>query len=107
LIDLVNKKGIEYDPILIKVFVNMMGLYPIGTLVVLDTKELAIVVQTNSDTAYLDRPEVKLITDSTGKKINGEIVDLTEIGLKTNSYKRTILKSLDPKELGIDTHRYL
>ena len=36
--------GKEFDPIILKVFINMLGGYPLGTLLKLDTGELGLVV---------------------------------------------------------------
>jgi HD-GYP domain-containing protein (c-di-GMP phosphodiesterase class II) len=35
------------DQIVVKAFINLLGIYPVGTLVVLDTFELAIVTAAN------------------------------------------------------------
>ena len=84
----------------------MMGTCPIGTLALLNSGEIAIVVEINQETAYMLRPKVKLITDETGNKLDGEIVDLTEIDPKTNKYKRTIVKSLDHDKYDIKASDY-
>ncbi len=98
---MLEKSGEEFDTVLIKVFVNMVGIYPIGTLVALDSGELGVVAETNSEVAFILRPKVKLITDSVGSKINGEIVDLTETDPETKQYKRTIIKSLNHEKYGV------
>ena len=103
---MMEKKGTEFDPILLKVFINMMGSYPVGTLVLLDTAEIGIIFEINMEQAYINRPRIKLITDEKRKKIDGEIVDLTEIDPETNEYKRTILKSLDPQRYNINVTDY-
>ena len=103
---MIEKKGTEFDPILLKVFVNMMGSYPVGTLVLLDTGEIGIVFEVNMEQAYINRPRVKLITDEKRKKIDGEIVDLAEIDSETNKYKKTILKSLDFQRYNINISEY-
>jgi len=96
----------EFDPLILKVFVNMMGIYPIGTLVLLDTGEVGIVFETNPESHYISRPKVKLVTDKNGKKINGKIVDLTEVYSKTKKYKRSIIKSLNPDKYKIKVSDY-
>ncbi|MCI0531553.1 MAG: HD-GYP domain-containing protein, partial [candidate division Zixibacteria bacterium] len=50
--------GKGFDPILLKLFTNIMGIYPVGSLVLLDTDEIAIVHQPNDDNLY--RPKVKI-----------------------------------------------
>jgi len=98
--------GTEFDPFLLKVFANMIGVYPIGTLAALNTGQLAIVMETNPEVAFTPRPKVKIITDEAGKRIDGEIVDLTEMDPETKEYKRTIVKSLDPHKYEIRISDY-
>jgi len=103
---MLEKSGTEFDPILLKAFANMIGVYPIGTLVALNTKELGIVTETRSEVAYILRPKVRLITDKIGNKIDGEIVNLTEIDSETKEYKRIIVKSLHPHKYDIRVSDY-
>ena len=39
--------GKDFDPILIKIFINMLGVYPVGTLLRLDTGKLALVISSS------------------------------------------------------------
>lgn len=103
---MLEKSGTEFDPVLLKVFAGMVGVYPIGTLVALDTRELGIVTETNPEVAFMLRPKIKLITDKKGKRIDGEIYDLTEMNPKTKEYKKTIIKSLDPHKYNIQISDY-
>ncbi|HJU03553.1 MAG TPA: HD domain-containing phosphohydrolase, partial [Nitrospiraceae bacterium] len=72
------KSGQSFDPILLKLFVNCVGLIPIGSLVFLDTDELAVVLRPNTGEHAAQRPIVKIITDRTGNPLEGPEVDLTE-----------------------------
>jgi cysteine synthase A len=56
--------GARYDPILVKAFINCLGVFPVGSLVLLSSGELAVVVNASPDPATLDRPTVKVIADS-------------------------------------------
>lgn len=103
---MMEKSGTEFDPVLLKVFANLVGVYPIGSLVSLDTKELAIVMEANPEIAFMLRPKVKLITNKRGKKIDGDIIDLTEMDSKKRDFKRTIVKSLDPNKYNIRISDY-
>ena len=103
---MLEKSGTDFDPLLLKVFSNMVGAYPIGTVVSLDTGELGIVTEPNPEVAFMLRPEVKLITDEMGNKIDGKSVKLTEMDANTNEYKRTIVKSLDPHKYNINVSEY-
>jgi HD-GYP domain-containing protein (c-di-GMP phosphodiesterase class II) len=103
---MLEKSGTEFDPSLLKVFANMIGVYPIGSLVIFNTRELGIITETKSEVSFLLRPKAKLITDRMGNKIDGEIADLTEMDPETREYKRTIVKSLDPGKYNIQISDY-
>ncbi|MBW8840078.1 MAG: hypothetical protein JF602_09555, partial [Gemmatimonadetes bacterium] len=51
------------DPVLVKAFVNLTGIYPVGTLVVLDTFELGLVHASNPIAEMLSRPIVRVVSD--------------------------------------------
>src|SRR5690606_22254739 len=82
-----------YDPLLVKAFINVTGVYPIGTLAILDTYELAVVVQPNPDPKRLSQPIVKIIADPMGIPLSQPVTaDLSEIDPSTGHYRRTIIK---------------
>ena len=105
LIGMLERGGRDFDPVLVKLFVNAVGFYPIGSLVLLDSGELAVVVQAHADPAFLDRPIVKLIGNGYGVYGDGETVDLTEVHPKTDRYARTILKCLDPQKYNVNVFK--
>jgi HD-GYP domain-containing protein (c-di-GMP phosphodiesterase class II) len=92
------------DPLLFKFFVNMIGVYPIGSLVKLSTNELGLVFE--NDTESLFRPRVVLISDSSGNWIKGQVVDLREKNEK-NDYISSITMTMDPKKYNINLAEYL
>jgi HD-GYP domain-containing protein (c-di-GMP phosphodiesterase class II) len=104
---MVDLSGKEFDPILLKAFINMIGIYPIGSLVVLDNCEIGVVIQPNANAAFVKRPKVKLISDTRGNKLDGGIVDLVEPSGTANGFKRSILMSLDPDQYDIHVYDYL
>jgi hypothetical protein len=55
----------------------------------------------------LSRPDVAIVADRGGKREKTEIVDLTAKDEKTGEYKRTILKTIDPKQYNMDIARYI
>jgi len=101
-----EKSGEEFDPLLLKVFTSMIGAYPIGSLVALDTGELGIVFEANPHPAFQLRPKVKIIADSEGNKVDGELIDLTEIAPESKKFRRTIVKSLEADKYGIHPADY-
>jgi len=101
---LLEKSGDMLDPLIIKFFVNMIGIYPIGTLVMLNSKELALVFENNQD--FLHRPRVMIISDNKGNWIKGHVVDLADKN-GHDEYLRTIIKTMNPKQYNINLAEYL
>jgi HD-GYP domain-containing protein (c-di-GMP phosphodiesterase class II) len=102
---MLSEQGKAFDPVLLKVFINMLGIYPVGSLVVLDTGEVGVVMKANP--AELSRPEVAMIADRNGKREKIETVDLTAVDEKTGKHKKTILKTFDPRKYDLDIARYI
>lgn len=101
---MMGRAGEALDPLILKHFINMVGIYPIGTLVKLDSNELGLVFENNQQSLF--RPRVMLITDPRGNWIEGTVVDLNE--KKTgDEYSRKIIKTLDAKKYGINIEDYL
>jgi HD-GYP domain-containing protein (c-di-GMP phosphodiesterase class II) len=97
----------EFDPLILKAFVHMIGVYPIGSLVVLDSAEIGIVVGANPNPGLLARPKVKLITDARGVKTDGAVVDLGDKDETGRLYQRSILTTLDADKYGLRISDYL
>jgi HD-GYP domain-containing protein (c-di-GMP phosphodiesterase class II) len=94
------------DPVVVKAFINLTGIYPVGTLVVLDTFELGIVHAVNAIPEMLSRPIVRVISDSRGNLQHpGALVDLAEQSAD-GIYLRTIIKTEDPDRYGIRVGDY-
>ncbi len=89
------------DPVVVKAFINLTGIYPVGTLVVLDTFELGIVHSVNAVPEMLSRPIVRVISDSMGNLLHpGTLVDLSEQNAD-GAFLRTIIKTENPERYGI------
>jgi len=101
---MMERSGTQLDPLLLKFFVNMVGVYPVGTLVMLDTKELGLV---NGSTAMPDRPRVMVVMDDKGNKLDsGKMVDLSEKS-PDGKYLRSIIKTLDPNKYRLNLAEFL
>ena len=101
---MMERAGTQLDPLLFKFFTNMVGVYPIGTLVMLDTKELGLVCESNQ--VFPARPRVMVIVDSKGSRIKGATVDLTEKN-EQGVFLRSISKTMDPNKYKINLAEYL
>ena len=100
------KSGKSFDSSLLKLFVTCVGIIPIGSLVVLDSDEFAVVLKPAVDKTESERPIVKIITDAQGNPIdNGPELDLTEKD-ETGNYRYSIIRLVDNTEHKFDTSRY-
>ena len=87
----------RFDPALMKVFVNTLGLYPVGTLVRLDSGDLGIVIYGGGEGERLNRPIISLLGRD-GKPAGN--VDLAERS-PAGAYRWSIVMTEDPKKFGI------
>lgn len=89
------------DPVLVKAFINLTGIYPVGTVVVLDTFELGVVHAVNPLPDMLSRPIVRIVADPRGNLLYpGELVDLAEQSAE-GIFLRTIIKTENAERYGI------
>ena len=94
--------GRGYDPVLVKALINLLGIYPVGTAVILDTFEVAIVAGPGADDTQLHRPLVRIAVDATGIRMAppGTLTDLCRTN-PDGSYQRTIVKVTSPDRYGL------
>jgi len=91
-----------YDPVVVKAFVNLIGIYPVGTCVILDTYEVAIVHSANADVSHVHRPVVRIVTAPDGALRQPTfLADLAHRDEQGN-FPRTIVKVTDPAKYGIN-----
>jgi putative nucleotidyltransferase with HDIG domain len=104
---MVERSGKDFDPAIVKVFINMIGVFPLGTLTLLNTHEMGIVTQIQEDTELIDHPKVCLIYYSDGEYRKGKVVDLREADGASGDFKRSIVRTLDPNEYNINVAEFL
>lgn len=73
-----SKAGTLFDPLLFKVFVNAVGIYPVGSLVKLTSGEYAIVAEGPADPTFLDQPRVRIVRKAEGTLEPSAVIDLAE-----------------------------
>ncbi|MGA2383503.1 MAG: HD domain-containing phosphohydrolase [Gemmatimonadales bacterium] len=98
------KRG--YDGILVKAFINLIGVYPVGTMVILDTYELGIVTAANSNPDVIHRPVIRIVSDPAGGVVYpGHVADLAEKD-EAGNFVRSIIKVTNPDRYGIRVSDY-
>lgn len=94
------------DPVIVKAFINLTGIYPVGTLVVLDTFELGIVHAVNPLQDMLSRPLIRIVSDPQGNVLHpGTLADLADRDAD-GVFMRTIIKTENPDRYGIRVGDY-
>jgi HD-GYP domain-containing protein (c-di-GMP phosphodiesterase class II) len=94
------------DPVVVKAFSNLLGVYPVGTLVVLDTLELALVHAASPNPEMMSRPIVRVVTDFQGNLLYpGELFDLSQESTP-GTWLKSIIRTADPIRYGIRVSDY-
>jgi len=93
--------------VLVKALINLVGVYPIGTCVILDTFEIAVVAGASADRQQLNRPIVRVALDAEGGPVPlpGIEVNLSEKD-ESGAYRRSIVKVTNPDRFGITVGDY-
>lgn len=91
--------GEHFDPKFYEAFIKTLGIYPIGTLVRLDTNEIALVVRINPDDP--NRPTVKILYDPEGRELKEpKEVSLSELDAH-GAPQRSIVTTVDSVTQGL------
>jgi HD-GYP domain-containing protein (c-di-GMP phosphodiesterase class II) len=102
---MLSQAGTKFDPVLLRLFANMIGVYPVGTVVRLGSGRLAVVVASSVEPDQSHRPRVRPITDELGVHRDFPEIDLGQAGPE-GAYPDEILSPVDPESLGIDVSQY-
>jgi len=95
-----------FDPALIKVFVNTLGAYPLGTVVRLDTDEVGIILSKPPQLSSSTMPVVKVIAGPDGQPVPPFLADLNERDPDTQAYRRNIVETLNPSSYFEDVNEF-
>jgi HD-GYP domain-containing protein (c-di-GMP phosphodiesterase class II) len=104
---MLSKSGIDFDPVLLKVFINIMGVYPVGTLIKLDTNELCLVMESAENSEDARPLATLLIYEDEGKYRKGDTINLAERDPQTGRYLKNIVDTLHPSILSIQPAEYI
>lgn len=104
--ELWEDKSLGHDPVIVKAFINLLGIYPVGTCVILDTFELALVHSPNTNPSFVHRPIVRVLCDATGVWLEpAPLADLAETNDDGN-FARSIIKVTSADKYGITVSDY-
>jgi putative nucleotidyltransferase with HDIG domain len=85
---------------LLKRFVNIMGLFPVGNFVRLNTDEVAVITAEHPNDPF--RPQVKIIFNGHGDRIDEPFLANTWERDVRGEYPRAVIEAIDPETIGID-----
>jgi len=100
---LIAKRGVAFNPVFVKAFVNMIGIFPIGSLLKLDTGEIGLVLHQTQD---LMRPRVLLLTAFDGSELNAD-AEVSLLETAGGRYKRSVAGTIDPNAAKINLKKYM
>jgi putative nucleotidyltransferase with HDIG domain len=94
--------GTQFDQNLVRRFVQLLGIYPVGNLVKLDSGEIAVVLQVHAPDPY--RPKVRVIIATDGSRLElPRDVNLWETEASAGDQRATsVVAPLSPAEYGVD-----
>jgi putative nucleotidyltransferase with HDIG domain len=94
-----RQEGPQFDPHLVRRFVQLLGIYPPGNLVKLNTGEVAVVLQVHAPDPY--RPRVRVLFDADGVQLARPIDrNLFDPDVAATHH---VLAPVDPAQYGVDT----
>jgi HD-GYP domain-containing protein (c-di-GMP phosphodiesterase class II) len=89
---IMGSRGSKLDPQIVDIFLENVALFPVGTMVLLDTEEIGVVTEVRPKLQA--RPVLKIIRNAEGQKLSdGRILDLTR------ELTRFIVKVYKPEEI--------
>ena len=96
--------GRVIDPVYFREFIRVLGIYPVGSLVRLDTGEVAVVTETRSSEPLC--PKIKILFDHSGRRLE-EPIKLDLAKLRPGEASRNLIAPADPLLYGIDPFELL
>jgi len=98
---LLEWSGDHLDPELVRQFIRCIGLYPVGSLVLLESGRLGVVVETNEQDQRL--PVVRVMYHTRFRlPITVETIDLSRAGNQDR-----IVRAVDPEDYKLDVRKFL
>jgi hypothetical protein len=79
LLRVIKETGEHFEPSLTRAMVQALGLFPSGTLVRLNTGQVAVVVRQDPD-GHPERPTVRVVADASGWTLVGDLVQIGRQG---------------------------
>lgn len=92
-----QKDSPAFNTKLLRRFINLMGLFPVGTLVRLESGEVAVVTHEHPHDPF--RPQVKVLLNGAGEAVEEPLLVNT---WEMDARKRGVVEAVDPDSVAID-----
>ena len=100
-----QKDSPAFNTRLLRRFINLIGLFPVGTLVRLNTEEVGVVTHEHPNDPF--RPQVKLVLDRLGQPFEEPSLVNTWEPDHRGQHKFAVVEAVDPETTGVDPLAYL
>ncbi len=98
-------RGSFFDRELVEEFIKCLGIYPVGSVVELNSGEIAIVISTKPGKHLL--PTIMIVKDSKGMRYEPQVINLEHFKETEGLAKLYISKVVDPDAVGVDLSDYI
>lgn len=102
---LYEQSGRHYDGELVETFIRMVGLYPPGSLVQLNSGEVAVILATRPDRKL--HPTVELVLDTRGHPAPSRVLQLADRPLNSAGEPYAIARALPDGAAGFDFEEHI
>jgi putative nucleotidyltransferase with HDIG domain len=100
-----KKDDPAFNQKLLRRFINLIGMYPIGTLVRLNTEQIGVITHEHPTDPF--RPQVKIVRERDGSEIEEpQLVNTWEPDGR-GDYTWAVVEAVDPDAVGIDPLTYM
>jgi putative nucleotidyltransferase with HDIG domain len=89
-----------FNQTLLRRFVNLMGLFPVGTIVRLNTEEIGVVTAEHPEDPF--RPQVKILFEASGARLESELLVNTWERDSRGAFPKAVVESVDPDAIEVD-----
>jgi len=103
LLHIYQNRGVKFDEQIVDLFTKTLGIYPVGSLVELNTRERGLVYEPNSEEGR--RPTVGILTRPNQKLRRAPYI--VNLAARSEAGGREITRVLDPQSVGMDTEKLL
>ena len=100
-----KKDDPAFNQKLLRRFINLIGLFPIGTLVRLNTEAIGVVTHEHPTDPF--RPQVKIIRNENGASLEESMLINTWEPDGRGDFTWAVVEAVDPEAVGIDPLQYM